>query len=199
MPLFRRSRPLHEQLAADAGLSLTGEPKAAQPAGPAAAPPGWDGEQRGEPGIHGVPRTRRWDVVATATAPEALGDELSFVVLPDGTVLIDDDQPDGALVPLADAVEASLAPPYRAEAVRRGPEAWAIGARRIAVAEERGLRGDEAELVSRSGVRTLTVDGIGRIARAQGLESAGERLGGDYVVRATRLEGDLWEVEATAL
>jgi hypothetical protein len=82
-----------------------------------------------------------------------------------------------------------------AAAPRRGQ----IGARRIAVAEERGLRGDEAELVSRGGERTLTVDGIGRIGRAQGLESAGERLGDDYVVRATRLEGDLWEVEATAL
>jgi hypothetical protein len=29
--------------------------------------------------------------------------------------------------------------------------------------------------------------------------AAGERQGADYVVRATRLDGDLWEVEATPL
>jgi hypothetical protein len=195
--LFSRKQPLHRALADAGGLSL--DAVAAPEPAPAAQPPGWDGEQRGEPGIHGVPRSRRWDAVATADAPGLLGDELAFQVLPDGTVLIDDDQPDGALAPLADAIEASLAPPYRAEAVRRGPETWAIGARRMVVVELPGLDGDEAELVRQGDERSLTIDGMGRVARAPGLEAVGERLGADYVVRATRLDGDLWEVEATPL
>jgi hypothetical protein len=196
--LFGRRKPLHRRLAEAAGLSLDGG-AATKPSGIPAAPPGWDGEQRGEPGIHGVPRARRWDAVATADAPGALGDEVAFVVLPDGTLLVDDEQPEASLVPLADAVEARLPPPYRAEAVRRGPETWAVAARRIMVVEQRDLAGEEAELVSRAGERRLSVDGLALLGRAPAFEAAGERAGADYVVRATRLDGDLWEVSATPL
>lgn len=199
MPFFRRSKPLHEQLANEAGISLTGESQPAQPAGLAAAPPGWDGEQRGEPGIHGVSRARRWDAVATADAPGLLGDSARFVALPDGTLLDESDEPAGALAQLADALEASLAPPYRAEAVRRTGDVWAVGARRIVVVSEPRLEGSEAELVVTQGDRTLTVDGDQHVVRAPALEQAGARLGPEFVVRATRLDGDLWEVEASAL
>lgn len=201
MGIFGRRKPLHRRLADAAGLSLDGVPVAA-PAAPAAALPGWNGEQRGEPGIHGVARARRWDVVATADAPGLLGDTVAFVVLPDGTALLDDDggeQPEQALVPLADAVEARLPPPYRAEAVRRGPETWAVAARRIVVVEQRGLDGEEAELVSRAGSRRLVVDDLAVLGRAPAFEAAGERAAADYVVRANRLDGDLWEVSATPL
>jgi hypothetical protein len=193
--LFRRREPLHRRLADDAGLSL-GE-TVSPPPGPAAAPPGWDGEQRGEPGIHGVPRARRWDAVATVDAPGVRGDVVHFVCLPDGALLVDEDEPDGALTPLADALEGRLTPPYRAEAVRRDGAVWGIGGRSIALAREPGLDGDEAELVVTRSGRTLTVDGFPRVARAAGLEAAGE--GDEYVVRASRLEGDLWEVEASPL
>jgi hypothetical protein len=196
--LFGRRKPLHRRLAEAAGLSLDGAAVTQAP-GPSASPPGWDGERRGEPGIHGVPRARRWDAVATAAAPEVLGDALEFVVLPDGTVLLDCDQPEQALVPLADAVEARLPPPYRAEAVRRGPETWAVAARRLVVVRQAGLDGEEVQLVSRAGDRRLVVDGVGVLGRAPALEAAGERAGADYAVRATRLDGDLWEVQASAL
>jgi hypothetical protein len=213
--LFGRRKPLHRRLADAAGLSLDGHGLdrhgleadgggPTQAAGVSAAPPGWDGERRGEPGIHGVPRARRWDAVSTADAPGLLGDTVSFVVLPDGTALLDtpdedDGQPEDALVPLADAVEARLPPPYRAEGVRRGPETWAVAARRIVVVEQRGLDGEEAELVSRAGDRRLSVDGLAVLGRAPAFEAAGERAAADYVVRATRLDGDLWEVSATPL
>jgi hypothetical protein len=200
MSLFGRGKPLHRRLADEAGLSLDAVP--AEPRGQSADVPGWDGEQRGEPGIHGVPRTRRWDTVATAEAPALRADEARFVALPDGTLLLDEDAPDepeGSLGPLATAVEASLAPPYRAEAVRRGRETWAVAARRIAVVEQSGLDGDEAELVVRGGERSLTLDGARHTGRTSGFDRAGERLGHDYVVRAKRLDSDLWEVEATPL
>ncbi len=199
MGLFRRAKPLHQQLAENAGLSLASAAAPAQPRALAAEPPGWDGEQRGEVGIHGVSRARRWDVVATAVAPALAGDAVRFTVLPDRTLLVDDDQPAGALDPLAQAVEATLRPPYAAEGVRRGRETWAVAARRIVVVAAPGLDGEHAELAVRGDERSLSVDGYRRFARAPALEAAGERHGADYVVRATRLEGELWEVESAAL
>jgi hypothetical protein len=194
--LFGRRQPLHRRLADAGGLTL-GEP--AGPAGPAAAPPGWDGEQRGEPGIHGVPRARRWDAVATAEAPALTGDEVHFTALPDGSLVVAEDAEDGDLSPLADALEGRLAPPYRAEAVRRSGGLWGVAGRRITVVREATLEGEEVELVVTSGGRTLTVDGRPRLARAPGLEAAGAGEGAEFVVRATRLDGDLWEVEAAPL
>ena len=197
MRLFGRKQPLHRRLADEAGLSLDGSRQA--PPGPAASPPGWDGEQRGEPGIHGVPRARKWDAVATAEAPGLLGDAVHFAALEDGSLVVEEDEPDGTLAPLADALEARLAPPYRAEGVRRRGAVWGIAGRRIILVREPGLDGEEAELVVRGGERTLTVDGRPRVARVPGLEAAGAAEGADHVVRAVRLDDDVWEVEASAL
>jgi hypothetical protein len=195
--LFRRSQPLHRRLADAGGLSLdVGEGRTP---GLPPEPPGWDGEQRGEPGIHGVPRARRWDAVATATTAGLRGNSVHFAALPDGTLVVDEDEPDGALTPLADALEAMLAPPYRAEAVRRTADTWAVAGRRVAVVEVPNLDGEEAELVVTGGDRSLTIDGLRRLVRAPALEAAGERLGAEFVVRAVRLDGALWEVEATPL
>lgn len=173
--------------------------EAARTPRPGAAPPGWDGEQRGEPGIHGVPRTRRWDVVVTTRAAGLRGDLVHFVVLADGTIVVEEDEPDDALAPCAESVEASIPPPYRAEAVRRGPETWAVGASRIQTADVPGLAGEEAELVVTRDGHVLRVDGRTTLGRAPALERAGEAVGTEYVVRATRLDGELWEVEATPM
>ena len=197
MGLFRRSKPLHRQLADAGGLTLDDVRRS--PTALASEPPGWDGEQRGEPGIHGVPRARRWDAVATATAGGLRGDTVHFAALPDGTLVVDEDEPDDSLAPLADALEATLSPPYRAEAVRRGPDRWAVAGRRVEVVAEPTLEGEEAELVVTAGDRSLVVDGLRRLARAPALEAAGARLGPEFVVRATRLDGELWEVEASPL
>jgi hypothetical protein len=200
MGLFRRRKPLHERLADAGGIAddLTGAPD--EPAsGLAADAPGWDGEQRGEPGIHGVPRARRWDSVANAEAPALTGDAVHFVALPDGTLVLEEDEPDGALAPLADAVEQTLPPPYRAEAVRKGPETWAVAASRIAVARVPGLTGDQVELTSTREGRVVRVDGRTTMGSVRELERLGETEGTEYVVLAKRLDGDLWEVEATAL
>lgn len=198
MALFRGRKPLHVRLAEAGNLSLdSGAP--GSPRGQAAEPPGWDGEPRGEPGIHGVPRPRRWDSVATAEAPALRGDAVHFVALGDGTLVVEEDEPDDALAPLADAVESTIPPPYRAESVRRGPTTWAVAASRIAIVEVPGLRGDEAELVVTREARTLHVDGRPTFGSAPAFERAGQAEGAEYVVRATRLDGELWEVEATPL
>lgn len=197
MGLFRRRKPLHEQLAeaGDIALGLPGPPMPAF----GATPPGWAGEQRGEPGIHGVPRARRWDAVVSADAPRLRGDAVHFVALPDGTLVVDEDEPDDSLAPLAEAVEESLAPPYRAEGVRQGETVWAVAANRIVVVEAPELSGEEVEyVVTRSGW-TLHVDGETVLRRARSLERAVPEQGPEYVVRASRIDGDLWEAEVSAL
>lgn len=198
MGLFRRQKPLHERLADAAGMT-TDFVAAEHPPALSADAPGWDGEQRGEPGIHGVPRARRWDTVATAEAPELTGDVVHFVALQDGTLVVEEDEPDGALSTLAEAVEQTTPPPYRAEAVRKGPETWAVGASRIVIASVPGLTGDAVELTSTREGRILRVDGRTTMGSVRELERLGETEGTQYVVLAKRVDGDLWEVEATAL
>jgi hypothetical protein len=134
-----------------------------------------------------------------ADAPLLQGDLVHFVALPDGTLVADEDEPDDSLGPLADAVEARLPPPYRAEAVRRGAERWAVAASRIQVAEVSGLAGDDAELVATENGRVLTVDGRPQFGSSPALERLGEAVGREFAVRAKRLDGDLWEVEASPL
>ncbi len=202
MSLFRRRKPLHERLADEGGVLLAGGTFGA--GGLIAQPPGWDGVPSGVVGIHGVPQARRWDAVASAHAPALEGEAVHFVALDDGTLVVDRPasdgmEPDASLAPLANAVEETIAPPYRAEAVRRGGATWAVAANRIAIASLPDLRGDEAELTSTRDGKVLKVDGRTTLGSARGLERLGEAEGTEYVVRAARLDGDLWEVEATAL
>lgn len=185
MPLFWRRKPLHERLALEGGLS-----------GGSLDPPDLLARLSGA-GIHGLQRLREWDAVVTVDAPSLRGDRAQFVALPDRTLLVEEGDDD--LAPLAEAVEAHLVPPYRAEAVRRHETIWAVAARAIEVVElgdDPG--GDELTLTVRDGERELLVDG----ARTFGSAPALERLAADhdsYAVRAARLEGDLWEVEVSPL
>lgn len=172
MTLFRRNEPLHERLAREGGL-VEREPRAP-----------WR-----EVGIHGMQRPREWDTTVTTEVEGIDGDAATFVVLPDGAVLVEDG-PDSSLRALADAVEQELQPPYRARAVRARANLWAVQAKRIEVVEiPSGPKGDSIEL-SRDGV---LVDGERIFGSIRELEGRGD------VVRAERLDGDLWEVTASAL
>jgi len=193
---FGRRKPLHQRLAEQGGLAFAD----AEPArAPAAQPPGWDGGPRGEPGVHGVPRARRWDAVGTADVPGLEGDEKQFVVLGDGSVVAEGSDDGEKLQPLVETLQTRLAPPYRAEAVRRGEMRWAVAGVRIATVEAPALRGDVAELVASREGTTLHVDGRPAFGSAPALERVGEAVGTEYVVRARRLQGDVWEVDASPL
>jgi hypothetical protein len=186
--IFRRE-PIHKKLAREARLDAEPEPEAGSP------------EARGiwgMGGVHGVQRPRRWDVVGSVEAPDLVGDEVHFVALPNGDLVVDEDEPDGALSGVAEALEERLDPPYRGEAVRRDGETWAVAARRIEVTELEAA-GDELELVVNQGERDFRVDGERAFGSATELEQRGERLGDSYVVRAHRLDGRLWEIESNAL
>jgi uncharacterized protein (DUF2249 family) len=184
--IFRRE-PLHKKLAREAQLEQTDPAPLVDPG------PHW-----GNTGIHGVPRPRRWDAVASAEAAGLSGDEVHFVALPNGDLVVDEDEPPDTLGPLAEAIEQTLEPPYRAEAVRQGDDVWAVAARRVEVAEFEA-DGDEIELVVNEDARTLTVDGARAFGTIPELERLGARENESYVVRATRLDENLWEVVASPL
>jgi len=171
--LFRRE-PLHERLARQGGLVESSREDVRPP---------WD-----KAGIHGVHRPREWDEVV-AVQTDLPGDEARFVALAEEIVI--DEGPDDVEA-LADPV--TLDPPFRAEARRTGERLWSVGARRIDVVELPGQAGDELQLVSRGGFRELTVDGERVFGSIPQLEREG-----DFVIRATRLAGSLWEVEASLL
>jgi hypothetical protein len=170
-----------------------------RPSGLSAEPPGWDGEPRGEPGIHGIPRVRRWDAVVTGSAPGLGGDTTEFVALTDDTLLTDGEPANEAVRPLAEAVRAALDGPFRVEARRQERGTWAVGASSIDVLEAAGPAGDELELVVTGDGQALHVDGRPSFDPVPAFQAAGEREGREYVVRGRRLADDLWEVEATAL
>jgi hypothetical protein len=184
-PFWRREKPLHEQLAEKGGLMVPGE-------GTRDVAP-WN-----QAGVHGVPRPREYDVVVSLDVEGAPGDELSFVALQDGTLLLESDQ-DADLDPFADALEGSIAPPYRATAVRKGETTWAVAANSIDVATiDDEVGGDTVELAVQRGESTVLVDGAPAFGSLPAFERLAEGLDA-YVLRANRLDGDLWEVKVVPL
>jgi hypothetical protein len=149
--------------------------------------------------LHGG-RPRRWDAVATTEAPGLDGDELEFTALPDGTLLVDDEIPDGALSPLAEAVEQSLGAPYRARAVRGEGDVWGVAANRIDVVEvPEEIDGDTISLALQGDQRTLLIDDRPGWSDVPTLESHALQRHKEFVLHAERLDGDLWAVKVNAL
>jgi hypothetical protein len=182
---FRRREPLHERLAREAGMT-------AQP------PPHEPGPHWGEVGIHGLHRPREWDALITVEA-ELPGDLVRFVALPDGEILVEEAESADVGV-LADAIEAAIAPPYRAEAVRRERGVWAVGALRVDVVELADDPGGEViQLVWNGSERTAFVDAAPSLVRLRELEALGASRFEAYVVDAERLDGSLWEARVTPL
>jgi len=180
MGFFLR-KPLHQRLAEEGGLVE----RSTVPLFTGVIP---------ETGIHGIPRERQYDAVATTEAPDAAGDSARFVGLEDGSLLIEEG--DGDLTALADAIEHEIARPYRATAVRRGETTWAIAAHRLRVVELPEPGGDEIELVLNGEEKTLVVDGNRSFGTMPELEQLAD---GNAVIRAARLEGALWEVRVDPL
>jgi hypothetical protein len=126
---------------------------------------------------------------------DAEGEEAVFVLLDDGRVIPIHGSRE-AMETSARALEGELDTPYRALAVRREGDAWAVGAVGIEVAElPADTEGDELLLtVTEEGERALEVDGTPTL---EGIESIERAAGGRYdayVLRATRLDGRLWEI-----
>ncbi|TMK93438.1 MAG: hypothetical protein E6G42_06240 [Actinobacteria bacterium] len=161
MGFWRRRETLNEKLLREAGLERP--PLDPQPAQEGPRLPGGGGGFFDQVGITGLHRLREWDASAAVEAPGLGGDELSFVVLPDGSLLVDEEVEEAPLAPRAD------------------------------------VEGDELELVSRGGERSLTVDGARTFGSVPQLARLAESRSPDYVVHASRLDGSLWEVRVDRL
>jgi hypothetical protein len=171
----------------------------AQVGGYLSSPPGLDGQPGlGIAGVHGEPRPRLWDAVASAAAPDLPGDSVAFVVLEDGTVVVEEDIPDGALIPLADALERTVEPPYRGAAIRHHREVWAAVAEKTAIVELRLDESNAVDLTVVGGERELTVDGERTIRPIPALDVLTEEHG-DVVLHAERVDGDIWTVDVFPL
>ena len=187
MGLFRRRRETYgEQLLRDAGLDRIqlDSPSVLETVGVPI------GKAVGQP---------EWDVSVTVTAPGLDAETIEFATLPDGDLLIGEEQRDTDVSALADAVEKELGPPYRARAARQDGDLWAVLANRIEVQRLDFPRADTLELSRKDSWQELRVDGEPSMGRAPELERLGEDAGPDFFVKAERLDGDFWEVRVSAL
>lgn len=171
----------------------------ARAGGVLAHPPGLDGSPGlGVAGISGAPRGWTWDAVGSARCPALTSDEVTFVTLEDGTIVVADDLPDESLVPLAEALEATLEPPYRAAGRRSEGEVWTAIAERVRIVRLPGLEADDVDLCLRDGERELVLDGELADRELPGLDAIVDEHG-DVALRAERVDGDLYAVDAFPL
>ena len=199
MGLFRRrNETLNEKLLREAGLDpaeMLGEAPHPQP-----EPARSILRTLGVPDGSSV-SPKEWDTTVTVAVPALAGDRIEFTTIPDGDVIVGEETGDADVSPLADAVERRLDPPHRAVAARQGGDLWAVGARRIEVARIPFPAGDRLELSRSGGEDELRVDGEPTDeAIPPELEQVGEAVASNsFYVQAERIDGDLWEVRATAL
>ena len=171
----------------------------AQAGGFLARTPGLDGEPGlGIAGVSGLPRGRTWDSVASAHCPELPGDAVTFVTLEDGSIVVETDLPDEALVPLAESLEATLEPPYRAAAIRNEGDVWTAVGEAVQIVELPEIEEDVVDLTVVSGERELTFDGERTIRPLPALDALAEKQG-DVALHAERVDGDLFAVDVFQL
>jgi hypothetical protein len=203
----RRRETLNERMLREAGLNAGAEAVEETPPAPLEPEPRHPGPPLlggrrffEETGVTGTARPRSWDVTTTVEAPDLKGEEVEFEVLPDGSILVEEEVGEESLAPLAEAIEQMLAAPYRARAVRRGETVWAVAANGIEVVElPPDVRGNEVDVAVQGDEKTLVVDGARAFGSVPELEQLGASRFESYVVHAERLDGNLWEVRVGAL
>ena len=143
---------------------------------------------------------REWDAATTARAPGISGSRIEFTSLPEGDLLVENEEDTGDLSPLADALERDIQPPYKALAVRQDGDLWGVAARRIETARFEFPGAEWLEVSRKDSWEEFRVDGEASDSSAPlQLSQLGERQGSDYFVKAERLDGDIWEVRVSPL
>jgi hypothetical protein len=205
MRFFRRGETLNERLLREAGMQEQQADSAVEAPPPAPLDPvvafrrQFDSAAGALAAAGLPPRARHWDTFVTAEAADVAGHEVDFVALPDGTIIVEEEEGDAALEPLANVVETKIAPPYRAKAVKQTDRIWAVSAMQIRVVKVES-DGDTIELTQTSDGKAVRVDGMPVFGSVPELEHIGETDGGPaYAVHAERLDADLWEVRVAAL
>ncbi|HEY1564111.1 MAG TPA: hypothetical protein VGF72_05455 [Gaiellaceae bacterium] len=198
MGLFgRRKETLNEQLLREAGLDPADVLGDAPPRRP--EPPKSVLAAVGLPDGTGV-GPKEWDATVAVEAPGLAGNRVEFTTIPNGDVIVGEESGDADLAPLADAVERHVDPPYHAVGARQGGDLWAVGAKRIEVAQIPFPDADKLALSQHGADRELQVDGEQSDAAVPAeLAALGEAAGDSFYAEAERIDGDLWEVRVTAL
>lgn len=150
------------------------------------------------PGVMGVGPGKTYDAVVAAHAPGLTGEAVTFVALEDGTLVVNEDIPNGMLAPIADALEQMVSPPYRAAAGRTDGDAWAAVAESVDIVELRDVGGDEVDLTVVDGERTLSVDGEPTTGPVRALDALAEEHE-SVAMHAERVDGDLFAVDVFPL
>lgn len=193
----RRHETLNEQLLREAGLDplqVLGDPQPPRP-----EPTQSVLRAVGVPDGSSV-SPKEWDAAVAVAAPGLAGDRVEFTTVPNGDLIVSDEAGDADLSPLADAVESRVNPPYRAIATRQDGDLWAVGAKRIEVAQVPFPQGDKLEVSQHGDNGELRVDGEPSDAPIPTeLAQLGEAVGDNFYVEAQRIDGDQWEVRVTAL
>jgi hypothetical protein len=213
--IFRKKETYNEQMLREAGLDrvvFNTPPPPQEPEVESAysSPPAEPAEHHGPPliilgdGAHlhgGNPAGQPvWDVTTTATAPGVLGDHVAFTVLPSGDLIVETEDGDGDLSPLADAIEQHISPPYSAIASRQQGDLWGVGGKRIEVATIPYPDAETLVLSRNDGESEFRVDGaITDIAIPEELQRLGAASGSQCCVEARRIDGDDWEVKVRPL
>ncbi|HEY1370369.1 MAG TPA: hypothetical protein VGF23_24785 [Gaiellaceae bacterium] len=142
-----------------------------------------------------------FEASGVADAPAIPGESVHFVVLADGTIVVDEDVPEGSLEPLARVIEESLDAPYRAQGFREDGTLWNVGANEVEIVElPAAFVGESLDLSRVGGIRTLEVDGVASDADVAKLDELGDREeGDDFAVHADRLDDTHWVVDVYAL
>lgn len=206
MGLFRRKQEtLNEQLLREAGLddasqALGDWPPASELQPEPESPPELATSPVGQANLgHRRKPSSPVGHVVTVRAASLSGDRIEFKTLPNGDIIVEEEKGDSDLEPLAEAVERHVDPPYSAIASRQDGDVWAVGARRIQVAEFELTEGNAIELLVNDGAEEVRVDGEPSDAQVPELVQFGEQKGSSYCVEAKRIDGDFWEVMANAL
>jgi hypothetical protein len=140
------------------------------------------------------------DAMVTVEAPDLGGESVVFAVLADRTLIVIAEEGDASLAPLADAVEATLQPPYQAHGVRHEGALWGVAAFRIeliTLSEEQAnhivlsIRNGETEVTAGEGAGRETLEALADYARV--------KRKGDCVVDAEQLDGSIWRVRVSPL
>lgn len=149
-------------------------------------------------GVTGVARPRaEWDVATSAHAPALTGDEITFAALADGRIVVRGESPE-AVEPLARVVERHLDRPYRAGALRRDGDLWAVAAARATVVELVNVDGDHVDAARVGDGVTFSVDGEQSLAPLE-VRSLLAAYAGDVAITADRLDGTTWIAEVWRL
>jgi len=150
------------------------------------------------PGVMGVGPGRTWDAIAAANVPALTGDSVTFTVLGDGTLIVNEDIPDGSLSALADALEETVTPPYRAAAARNEGDMWTAVAESVQIVQLPGVEADEIDLTVVDGERTLTLGDETTIRPLPALDALAEEHE-SVALHAERVDGDFFAVDVFPL